>query len=172
MNRRWVFLGIVSAMALILSGCLSLPLKLSDDCPVLREQSRWVELIQQSESKHGAPGFLILALLEPPLNDFDKKHVRPRVSDWDEYRIRNEHWDASPYEPEDAVNFIDWFASETVKRNQLSWEAGADHYLALRLGHGGLARFDPKRFPELHQQAQQVQVHMNAYRRAWASCNY
>ncbi|EAR60539.1 hypothetical protein [Neptuniibacter caesariensis] len=166
--------GIVwGVLSIVLTGCFGAgsqkPLHPSI-CEILDDNDEWIEPSLRAKENYGTPVFLSLALLELPLSDLDKKHVRPRTADWDEYRIRSERWDASPYEPADAVDFAAWFASETSKRNKISWGNVSGHYLSLRLGHGSFARFEKGQFPQLEQQAQQVSIRAQRWERELAGC--
>ncbi|WP_286239922.1 hypothetical protein [Neptuniibacter halophilus] len=158
---------------LMLAGCSGSPEKPSHHiqiCEELDDEERWLEPVVINQQRYGTPMALSLALLELPLSDLDKKHVRPRAADWDEYRIRSERWDASPYMPEDAVDFIGWFSRQSRDRNGISWDDAASHYLALRLGHGGLHRLEPGQFPELQRQAEAVAQRATRWNRELQGC--
>lgn len=157
--------------ALLLSGCFgssSKPMLLI--CEELDANDEWIEPAVMAHQKYGAPLALTLSLLELPLSDLDKKHVRPRAADWDEYRIRSERWDASPSSPSDAIDFIGWFALQSQKRNALAWHQAGEHYLALRLGHGGYHRFDALKYPDLSQQAKGVDLRAQRWSKELAAC--
>ncbi len=154
-----------------LSGCFGSEVRQQlNICAELDNNDEWIEATVSTQLKYGAPISLSLALLELPLFDLDKKHVRPRAADWDEYRIRSESWDASPHEVADAVDFIGWFTQQSVKRNSISWGDVSAHYLALRLGHGDYHRFDKSKFPELNLQAQQVGLRAQRWQRELTAC--
>jgi len=139
-------------------------------CDELDDTDDWIEPAVNVQQKYGTPIALTLAMLELPLTDLDKKHVRPRAADWDEFRIRSERWDAEPTEVEDAVHFVGWFTQQSVSRNGLAWNNAAGHYLAVRLGHGGYHRFDSAKYPELTQQARGIQQRYDRWQRELQGC--
>ena len=115
LSKKVFFLPVI---VLMLSGCFGSSTKPALlICEELDDNKEWVEPAVLAQQKYGTPISLSLVLLELPLSDLDKKHVRPRSADWDEYRIRSERWDASPQVPADAVDFIGWFTQQSVKRN-------------------------------------------------------
>ncbi|PIE24526.1 MAG: hypothetical protein CSA60_02970 [Neptuniibacter caesariensis] len=160
-------------LAFILAGCFGSGekgrLQLSI-CELLEDNDEWIKPALQARETYGTPLHLTLAMLELPLSNLEKKHIRPRMADWDEYRIRNEQWGASAYEPEYAADFIGWFTQETNKRNKIHWDNTKGHYLALRLGHGAYERFDPAKFPQLEQQAVQVGIRAARWQHELAGC--
>lgn len=139
-------------------------------CDELDEHDEWVEPVQQAQAKYQVPAPLLLVLLELPLSELDKAHVRPRASDWEEFRIRSERWDADPRNVEDAVAFAGWYVQQSAKRNQLAANQYGEHYLAVRLGHGGYHRFDRNSYPELLGQAKNVQLRGERWQRELAQC--
>lgn len=164
-------LGFLSLFCLILTGCFGSDTKPAMPiCELLDENDEWVGPAVKLKERYGTPLSLALVLLEPPLSDLDKKHVRPRASDWDEYRIRSERWDASPYNPDDALDFIGWYTQLSTQRNNLNWQGAGDHYLALRLGHGDFHRFDAEKYPELTKQAEHIQVRAERWERELQGC--
>lgn len=165
---KWVVLPFC---IVILSGCFGSTVKQNlQICEELDDTDDWVEPAMLAQKKYGTPLALSLALLELPLSELDKKHVRPRAADWDEYRIRSERWDASPNSPEDAIDFIGWFTQQTVKRNKIGWQNVKEHYLALRLGHGGLQRFDQALYADLALQAKGVELRAKRWSGELNSC--
>ncbi|MCP4588775.1 hypothetical protein [Pseudoalteromonas sp.] len=171
MLRRVVKVLPLLALVMGLSGCFGSEVRQQlNICEELDNYDEWIEATVSTQLKYGTPISLSLALLELPLSDLDKKHVRPRAADWDEYRIRSERWGASPHEAEDAVDFIGWFTQQSGTRNSISWDDVSAHYLALRLGHGDYQRFDKSKFPELNQQAQQVELRAQRWQRELTAC--
>lgn len=168
LSKKVFFLPVI---VLMLSGCFGSSTKPALlICEELDDNEEWVEPAVLAQQKYGTPISLSLVLLELPLSDLDKKHVRPRSADWDEYRIRSERWDASPQVPADAVDFIGWFTQQSVKRNNIAWQDAGEHYLALRLGHGGYHRFEADKYPELAQQTKGVELRAQRWSNELQAC--
>ena len=173
MNARGLLkLNVLVIAGLILSGCFgSKPVKQEQDiCKILDDKKVWIAPALQAESKYGTPLYVTLALLETPLTDLKKKHVKPRSTDWDDYRIRSERWDATPYNPSDAVDFIGWFAQESIKRNKIAVDDVSAHYLNMRLGHGEYFRLDRTKYPELVSQSRVVDAKAQAWKAQINQC--
>jgi len=172
MNAKYK-LSILVMATLLLSGCFGSSTKQQlQICDELDANDEWIEPAVNAQQKYGTPLALSLSLLELPLSKLEKKHVRPRMSDWDEYRIRSERWDAVPSNPQDAVDFIGWFTQLSQKRNSLAWHEAGEHYLALRLGHGGYHRFDATKYPELSQQAKGIDARSKRWSKELAACKH
>ena len=139
-------------------------------CEVLQREKAWIQPALTTEQRYGTPLSLTLALLETPLTELDKKHVKPRAADWDEYRIRSERWDASPNNVDDATDFIGWFTQESVKRNNIPLNDVSAHYIALRVGHGSYHRLQPDKYPSLLQQAEQIELKAEQWQSELALC--
>jgi len=154
----------------LLAGCSSLPPAPPSICDTLDDHDEWLQPLLRAKAQYGTPVALSLALLEPPLTETDKVHVRVRTPDWDEYRVRSENWGADSHSVTDAVDFVGWFSRETVTRNQIGWQNYRAHYLALRLGHGGLLRFAPEKYPELEQQARSINTQAQQWQVQIAQC--
>ncbi|MDF2181389.1 hypothetical protein [Neptuniibacter sp. CAU 1671] len=154
----------------LMVGCSSLPPAPPSICDQLEDNDEWLQPLLSARAQYGTPVELSLALLEPPLSDTDKVHVRVRTPDWDEYRVRSENWGADSHSIADAVDFVGWFSRESVARNQIGWQDYRSHYLALRLGHGGLLRFEPEKYPELEQQALAVDSQARLWRQQITQC--
>lgn len=158
-----------------LSGCISSVIRqpeVSDTiCDILEQNEDWLEPVQISKENYGTPIWLSLALLEPPLSDFDKKHIRPRESDWQEYRVQNENWDASPDNIDDAVDFIGWFTARNIKLNQLNWENTYEHYLSLRLGQSQYRYIDTANYPNLIKQAKNIARRARRWQHELPACS-
>ena len=78
-------------------GCSSLPPAPPSICDQLEDNDEWLPPLLSARAQYGMPVELSLALLEPPLSDTDKVHVRVRTPDWDEYRVRSENWGADSH---------------------------------------------------------------------------
>ncbi|MFW1677427.1 hypothetical protein ACFVYJ_06540 [Pontibacter sp. JAM-7] len=156
--------------SLLLTACSSQPIAPPSICDELDDNDEWLQPLLQTRARYGTPVALSLALLEQPLSVTDKANVRVRTPDWDEYRVRSENWGADIRSVTDAVDFVGWFSKETVNRNQIGWQDYRQHYLALRLGHGGLVRFQPDKYPELDRQAQGVGRQAARWDKELSSC--
>ncbi len=112
------------------------------------------------------PASLILGLLEP----IGPPWVKPRVLDWDEYRMQSENWQASPASVADSAQFIGWFSKSSQRRIQLQGDQIANHYMALRLGHGGYHRGLDVASAVLTEDAEQARLRTEAWRRRMQHC--
>lgn len=139
-------------------------------CELLQREKTWIQPALKSEQRYGTPLALTFVLLEQPLTQLKKTHIKPRAADWDEYRIRSERWDASPNNAADAVDFIGWFTQESVKRNNITLNDVSAHYLALRVGHGNYHRLQADKYPELLQQAEQIERKAQQWQSELALC--
>ena len=59
---------------------------------------------------------------------------------WDEYREQTNNWGADRDEFEDAVDFIGWYNSKSLKRNRIGRHDAYSLYLAYHEGQGGFSR--------------------------------
>lgn len=164
-------LCLVCVLSFALAGCFGSSSKPQlVICEELDDTEEWIEPAIEVQQLYGTPIALTLVLLELPLSELDKPHVRPRAADWDEFRIRTERWGADPVVVEDAVHFLGWFTRETVRRNNVSWNNASEHYLALRLGHGEYHRLQANKYPQLAQQALAIQYRHDSWQRELHSC--
>ena len=126
-------------LLLVLQGCVPTPQLLSSragSCDYSGQDEEKLQAAINAAYRWDVSVALVLGLLEadgPPW-------VKPRILDWDEYRMQSENWKASPDDLEDSAGFIGWFTHHSHKRIQLQSDQVADHYMALRLGQGGYHR--------------------------------
>lgn len=151
---------------LALQGCMPTLSRAPDPCQYSADDEEKLQAAVNAAYRWEVPASLILGLLEPA----GPPWVKPRVLDWDEYRMQSESWQASPESVADSAHFIGWFSKSSQQRIQLQGDQIANHYMALRLGHGGYHRGLDSASASLTGDARQAQLRTEAWRRRIQRC--
>lgn len=153
------------ALASMLGGCASTPIRTSNACAVLDQKNgfftNWERSAKKAEREYGIPVPVILATMytesgfrhnaRPPRKKLMGFIPWKRQSSaygyaqaldgtWDRYRRETGHGSARRTNFEDAAQFIGWYHRESVRKNGVSPTDTYSLYLNYYLGHGGYAK--------------------------------
>lgn len=159
-------LGVLLPLTLVLQGCLSQFERTPEPCEYSGADEDRLQAAVNAAHRWEVPTSLILGLLEPQ----GPPWVKPRVLDWDEYRMQSENWKASPEDIEDSAQFIGWFSKNSQRRIQLKGDQIADHYMAVRLGHGGYHRGMDSVSSALKADAEEARTRTEVWQKRMRSC--
>lgn len=159
-------LALLLPATLVLHGCMSQLNRTPEPCAYSDAEESRLQAAVNAAHRWEVPTSLVLGLLEPD----GPPWVRPRVLDWDEYRMQSENWKASPSDLDDSAHFIAWFSKNSQRRIQLEGDQISDHYMAVRLGHGGYHRGLDSASSVIKADANRARQRTEAWRQRMQSC--
>ena len=176
-----------------LCGCATPPPpgNLDNLCEIFRENPEWYEDAAASREKWGIPIPVMMAILhqeskyigdaKPPRTTCLWIFPGPRPSSaygyaqvldgtWEEYQESTDNSWADRDDFGDAIDFVGWYCSLSVKKCGISRENARDLYLAYHEGRGGYNRKTYARKGWLLKVADRVQKRAVRYRGQLAAC--
>ncbi len=139
-------------------------------CRGLYQNNDWLDAAVATENHWGLPLHIALAELNMPVGTQASEYIKPSYTDWEEYRLASENWDASVADITTALDFLGWHAQMASQRNDLTMNQAGELYIASRIGHGGLRRLEYHPDQLLLEQADAVEQRATQYREDLKSC--
>ena len=167
------------------------PKNIGDVCEIFDEYYDWYNASKEVEKKYGIPISVTMAFIHqeskfigdnrPPREWFLWIIPGPRPSSaygyaqaldstWAEYQKNTGHWGADRDDFEDAVDFIGWYNTRTIKRTSIQSHDAYRLYLAYHDGAGGYLRGTYKNKPWLINVAKKVDRRAKQYQRQLVQC--
>lgn len=167
------------------------PKNIGDVCEIFDEYYDWYNASKEVEKKYGIPISVTMAFIHqeskfigdnrPPREWFLWIIPGPRPSSaygyaqaldstWAEYQKNTGHWGADRDDFEDAVDFIGWYNTRTIKRTGIQSHDAYRLYLAYHDGAGGYLRGTYKNKPWLINVAKKVDRRAKQYQRQLVQC--
>ncbi|UTW49568.1 hypothetical protein [Bacterioplanoides sp. SCSIO 12839] len=167
------------------------PKNIGDVCEIFDEYYDWYNASKEVEKKYGIPISVTMAFIHqeskfigdnrPPREWFLWIIPGPRPSSaygyaqaldstWAEYQKNTGHWGADRDDFEDAVDFIGWYNTRTIKRTGIQPHDANRLYLAYHDGAGGYLRGTYKNKPWLINVAKKVDRRAQQYQRQLVQC--
>lgn len=187
---RSLFVIVVSM--LLISGCTtSPPQNINDVCEIFDEYYDWYSASKAVEQEYGIPIAVTMAFIHqeskfvgdarPPREWFLWIIPGPRKSSaygytqaldgtWYEYQEKTGKWGADRDDFEDAVDFIGWYNTNTMKRTGIKKHDAYRLYLAYHDGAGGYLRGTWKKKDWLKKVSRKVEQRAKLYNRQLIDC--
>ena len=167
------------------------PKNIGDVCEIFDEYYDWYNASKAVQKKYGIPISVTMAFIHqeskfiddnrPPREWFLWIIPGPRPSSaygyaqaldgtWAEYQRKTGNWGADRDEFEDAVDFIGWYNTNTIKRTRIKSHDAYRLYLAYHDGAGGYLRGTYKKKPWLMKVAKKVEGRSKLYQRQLVQC--
>lgn len=156
----WKILCLLLAVALV--GCASSPPKHQENiCHIFDEKKGWYKDAKKASKRWGVPIATNMAFIyqesrfvpkaKPPRKKYLGFIPGPRKSSsygysqakdetWAWYKKKSGHWGADRDDFDDAIDFVAWYNSISVKKNRIAANDSYRLYLAYHEGHGGYSR--------------------------------
>jgi hypothetical protein len=184
----------VMVLTLLLSivGCTTTPPQNVDDvCEIFDEYYDWYSASKEVEKKYGVPIGVTMAFIHqesrfvedarPPREWFLWIFPGSRASSaygytqaldgtWTEYQRKTDQWSADRDDFTDAVDFIGWYNSRTIKRTGIKSHDAYRLYLAYHDGAGGYLKGTYKKKPWLMKVSRKVDRRAKMYNRQLIQC--
>lgn len=194
MIRKLVILGMSAAMALCLTGCMSIsrqPSDVSNICKIFHENPHWYRATKSVERRWRVPVHVQMAIVHqeshfvsnarPPRRKLMAviPWSRPTTAygysqalngTWALYRKSDGGYFASRTNFYDAVDFIGWYANQAARRAGIPRSNAYALYLAYHEGIGGYQRKTYLRKGWLRPVARKVANRAQIYRSQLAYC--
>ncbi|MBQ0731548.1 MAG: transglycosylase SLT domain-containing protein [Oleispira antarctica] len=191
-----VFNSLLKAMTLSLmvfiAGCTTSPPQNVDDvCEIFDEYYDWYSASKEVEKKYGVPIGVTMAFIHqesrfvedarPPREWFLWIFPGSRASSaygytqaldgtWTEYQRKTDQWSADRDDFTDAVDFVGWYNSRTIKRTGIKRHDAYRLYLAYHDGAGGYLKGTYKKKPWLMKVSRKVDRRAKMYNRQLVQC--
>lgn len=187
--------ALVLQMMALLVGCASHPLapprQATDFCAVLGEKPHWRDPVMRSSQRWGIPPSVLLATVfhessyrhdaRPPRRYYLGIIPGPRPSSaygyaqaldgtWDEYVASNFRWFARRDDFADALDFVGWYHSLSLREIGLRPDDTRNLYLAYHEGRTGFLRSTHLAKPWLLRYADRVALTEQSYRQQSDFC--
>ncbi len=176
----------------LLAGCVSSPPKHQDNlCHIFDEKNGWYKDAKKASKRWGVPIATNMAIMhqesrfhskaKPPRKKYLGFIPGPRKSDaygysqakddtWDWYKKKSGHRGADRDDFDDAIDFIAWYNSISVKQNRIAANDTYRLYLAYHEGHGGYSRGTYKKKKWLTDVAKKVDRRAKSYHTQLKKC--
>lgn len=177
---------------LLASGCTTAPPQNLDDvCEIFDEYYDWYNAAKEVEKKYGVPIGVTMAFIHqeskfvedarPPREWFLWIFPGSRASSaygytqalngtWSEYQKKTGQWSADRDDFTDAVDFIGWYNTRTIKRTGIRKHDAYRLYLAYHDGAGGYLKGTYKKKPWLMKVSRKVDRRAQMYNRQLVQC--
>jgi len=191
-----VFSSIIKVVSLSLfffvAGCTTAPPQNLDDvCDIFDEYYDWYNAAKEVEKKYGVPIGVTMAFIHqeskfvedarPPREWFLWIFPGSRPSSaygytqalngtWAEYQKDTGQWSADRDDFVDAVDFIGWYNTKTMKRTGIKKHDANRLYLAYHDGAGGYLKGTYKKKPWLMKVSRKVDRRAKMYNRQLVQC--
>lgn len=180
---------------ILVSGCSTLPApprNALDLCAVLAEKQAWVKPATSSSEHWGVSVPVMMATMfhessyradaRPPRRIYLGFIPGPRPSTalgyaqalegtWNDYVSRNNRWFASRTDFADAIDFIGWYYSLSMKELGIRPDDTENLYLSYHEGRTGFANSSYLNKPWLVTYAQRVKITADSYSEQYALCS-
>ena len=179
----------------VLCGCATPtpPKNLDNICEIFRENDEWYEDAAEAYKRWGIPIPVMMAILhqeskyvsdaKPPRTTCLWIFPGPRPSSaygyaqakdetWEEYQEKADNSWADRDDFGDAVDFVGWYCSLSVKKCKISKNNARNLYLAYHEGRGGYNRKTYAKKAWLIKVADRVQNRASKYRGQLAACEH
>ena len=180
------------ALAVLLTGCATSPPSNQNDlCAIFREKDDWYEdaadaaknwnspiatmmAIMHQESRFNAkakpPRKKIFGIIPGPRPSTSYGYSQAKKSTWKGYQRASGNYGADRDDFDDAIDFIGWYNSVSVKRCKIRRNDTYHLYLAYHEGHGGFNRRSFKNKAWLKKVAKKVSARALRYDRQLKRC--
>jgi len=180
------------SVVLLVVGCTTTPPKNLDDvCDIFDEYYDWYNAAKEVEKKYGIPIGVSMAFIHqeskfvedarPPREWFLWIFPGSRPSSaygytqalngtWAEYQKNTGQWSADRDDFTDAVDFIGWYNTKTMKRTGIKKHDAYRLYLAYHDGAGGYLKGTYKKKPWLLKVSKKVDRRAKMYNRQLVQC--
>jgi Uncharacterized protein conserved in bacteria len=187
-SRRFA-LAVITALCV---GCASSPPKKQDNiCHIFDEKDKWYKQAKKASKNWGIPIATNMAMMhqesrfvskaKPPRKKIlgfipgprkSSAYGYPQAKDetWDWYKDKAGRWGADRDDFEDAIDFVAWYNSISVKRNKIAANDTYRLYLAYHEGHGGYSRGTYKSKAWLTSVAKKVDSRARTYQQQLNKC--
>jgi len=171
---------------------VSSPPKHQDNiCHIFDEKNGWYKDAKKASKKWGVPiatnmAFVyqesrfvpkakpprkkILGFIPGPRKSSAYGYSQAKDETWGWYKDKTGHWGADRDKFEDAIDFVAWYNSISVKNNKIAASDTYRLYLAYHEGHGGYSRGSYKSKKWLTSVARKVESRAKTYSAQLAKC--
>ncbi|QBY01850.1 lytic transglycosylase [Rhodophyticola sp. CCM32] len=179
---------------LVLAGCgrnYSAPRDLDNACSIINERPAYFRAMRATERNWGVPVHVQMATIYQesrfigdartpfryalgviPLGRQSSAYGYSQALDgtWDEYRQQTGNRGARRHNINDATDFMGWYMTRTVERNNVPLNDARNQYLAYHEGHTGYNRGSYNAKPWLLRVADEVAARAQTYQVQLVSC--
>jgi len=174
------------------SGCLSTPAReVTNICNLLDEKVSWYLAAKTSEEKWKVPMHLQLAIIhqesrfaskaKPPRNKIfgiipgarptdSFGYTQAKKATWDWYKLKTGSKNAERDNFADAIDFVGWYANQSLLMSKISKTDAYSQYLAYHEGHGGFNKKSYESKAWLIDIAKKVESKSNVYKTQLSQC--
>jgi len=185
----------VMIVALILASCgggyNAPPRNLDDACSIASQRPEYIRAFKATQKKWGVPVAVQMATIHQeskfradarppyyyvlgviPMGRLSSAFGYSQALDgtWDEYRRETGRRSAKRDRIRDATDFMGWYMTKSLERNNISLSDARNQYLAYHEGHSGYARGSYKSKSWLVRVAGQVEARAVLYQAQLSSC--
>lgn len=190
--KRLAALLLATGVVLSMAGCVSTPPKHQDNiCHIFDEKDGWYKDARKASKRWGIPIATNMAIMHQESRFVSKaKPERTRIlwvipgprkssaygysqakdETWDWYRDKTGNWGADRDDFDDAIDFVAWFNSVSVRQSKIKPNDTYNLYLAYHEGHGGFNRGTYKSKGWLVKVAKKVDARARNYSAQLAKC--
>lgn len=180
---------------LVLAGCgrseFSAPRNLDNACALAAERPEYMRAMMRAERNWGVPVHVQMATIYQesrfvgnartpyeyalgviPMGRISSAYGYSQALDgtWDEYQSETGNRRARRTDIDDATDFMGWYMTHTVARNNVPLEDARRQYLAYHEGHAGYGRGTYRRKAWLQNTAAKVDARAARYREQLQYC--
>ncbi len=186
--RHLVFLAVIICLA---SCAGSPPKKLNNACDIFDEKNGWYKQARKASKRWGTPISVNMAIMHQesrfvpkakpkrtkilwvipgPRKSSAYGYAQAKTETWKWYKKSSGHRGADRNDFDDAIDFIAWYNSVSIKTIGLKPTDAYSLYLAYHEGHGGFKRGTYKSKTWLIGVANKVQRQATNYRKQLSQC--
>ena len=178
---------------IIVSGCAltSKPSFTEDICDIFEEKRSWYKAAKKTEQRWNIPISVTMAIIKQESSFISyakpsrkkllgfipwkrqssaKGYAQAIDGTWDMYLKERGSWFRSRSDFDDAIDFIGWYNSKSVKQLKIKKTNARDLYLAYHEGRAGYKKGSYKVKPWLLAVADKVQTQSNKYNDQYLGC--
>ena len=186
------FICFLSASLFLLISCTSQPpSNINDVCKIFSEKKSWYKAAKKTEQRWNIPISVTMAIIKQESSFISyakprrkkllgfipwkrqssaKGYAQAIDGTWDMYLKERGSWFRSRSDFDDAVDFIGWYNSKSVKQLKIKKTNARDLYLAYHEGRAGYKKGSYKVKPWLLAVADKVQRQSNKYNDQYLGC--
>ena len=177
----------------LISACAALgpPENVTDVCEIFKEKRSWYKAAKRTEDRWNIPVSVTMAIIKQESSFFaSAKPPRTKIlgfipwkrqssakgyaqaidGTWEMYLNERGKWFKSRSDFDDAVDFIGWYNSKTMKQFNIEKTNARALYLAYHEGRGGYEKESYLNKPWLIGVADKVQEQSNLYNNQYQKC--
>ena len=184
-----IFPTFITFIALLLSGCSSIPNNTTNSCSIFSERYLWYKHTKKVEKKWGTPIYIQLAIIKME-SDFDwlAKPARQKIfkvipykrpsssfgysqavkGTWEQYKKETGNQLATRVRFRDSVDFIGWYTNKSEKILKISKQDAFKQYLAYHEGWGNFKYY--KKNEKVIKLAKKEKKQSNIYKNQLLKC--